>query len=252
MAEIIDFKDKVRRYYKPSGKEMLGMVIAILTVAFIISFREWGGETFNLAVGLSNFLLSILIVGVSFLAFDAGQRLWGLAINYRINYRVFSFGLILGVIVCFLTNGKIWVILPSGFLIEHLTAHRLGWFRYGINLYGQGLVALGGPIASIFLIILLKIFGFLLPAAFAEKAILFNVVFAITQMIPIPPLAGSKTYFGSKMTYAFNMPAIVACLILLSLDIPILLSLLLAFLIGVMLWISYYIFFEQNLWKGPS
>src|SRR3989344_5688132 len=203
MAEIIDYKDKVKRYFLPERREFISMLPPVVGMAFIISFKEWGGETFDVAAGLANFALALLIVAVSFFTFDAGQR-------------------------------------------------RLGWFRYGINVFGQGIMALGGPVASIVLIILIKLFSFALPAAFVDKAVLFNVVFAITQMLPITPLAGSKAYFGSKMTYAFSMPVIVSALLLLALDIPLFISIGGAILIGLILWILYYAFFEQNVWSGPG
>jgi hypothetical protein len=253
MAEIIDYKDKFKRYFWATREEYLGMAVAILCIAFIISFRDWGsGEVFSFSEGMLNLMEAIVIVALSFSVFDAGQRLWGLAINYRLRYKVWSLGLLVGLIVCFLTNGSVWLILPSGFLVEHLTAYRLGWFRYGINMYGQGLMALGGPIACLLLIIVIKLFSFVLPATFVEKAVMFNFVYIITQMIPFPPLAGSKMYFGSKMVYAFTMPAIVSAAILLVLDINILLSAFLAIVIGVCLWLTYYFVFEQYAWKGPG
>ena len=252
MAEIIDYKDKVKRYFLPERREFISMLPPVVGMAFIISFKEWGGETFDVAAGLANFALALLIVAVSFFTFDAGQRLLGLTINYRLRFKVWTFGLLFGLVICFLTNGSVWVLLPSGFLVEHLTGHRLGWFRYGINIFGQGIMALGGPVASIVLIILIKLFSFALPAAFVDKAVLFNVVFAITQMLPIPPLAGSKAYFGSKMTYAFSMPVIVSALLLLAIDIPLFISIGGAILIGLILWILYYAFFEQNVWSGPG
>ena len=253
MAEIIDFKDKVSRYYRPSGQEILGMLVAIVVVAFIISFRDWGqGETFDLAFGLLNFVEALVIVALSFVVFDAGQRLWGLTINYRLRYKVWSVGLLIGLLVCFLTNGSIWLILPSGFLIEHLTAYRLGWFRYGINMYGQGVMALGGPVACLLLMIIIKMFSFALPSLFVQKAIFFNFILVLTTMLPIPPLVGSKVYFGSKMLYAFSMPAIISAAILLVLDINIFLAAFLAIFIGAILWITYYAVFEQFVWKGPG
>ncbi|HLD86881.1 MAG TPA: hypothetical protein VJB12_02355 [Candidatus Nanoarchaeia archaeon] len=252
MAELVDYKDKLKRYFWPESKEALSIAVAIVVIAFIISFKEWGDEMFDAQVGLLNFLRAIFIVGISFIAYETGTRMMGLYFGYRAKYRLFPFGLLFGLIACFLANGSIWILLPAGFAVEHLTAHRLGWFRYGINVFGQGMMALGGPIACIALIIIIKIFSFALPAAFVDKAILFNTVFVITQMLPIPPLAGSKVYFGSRLLYAFTMPAIVAAIILLSLDIPIILSVGASIVIGVILWILYYAFFEQNTWKGLS
>src|SRR3989344_4537936 len=209
MAEIIDYKDKVKRYFLPERREFISMLPPVVGMAFIISFKEWGGETFDVAAGLANFALALLIVAVSFFTFDAGQRLLGLTINYRLRFKVWTFGLLFGLVICFLTNGSVWVLLPSGFLVEHLTGHRLGWFRYGINVFGQGIMALGGPVASIVLIILIKLFS-------------------------------------------FAMPVIVSALLLLAIDIPLFISIGGAILIGLILWILYYAFFEQNVWSGPG
>ncbi len=252
MAELVDFKDKLKRYFLPDRKELFSMLPAILVAAFIISFKEWGAEQFDWGIGLVNFARAVVIVSLSFFIFDAGQRLFGLSINYRLRYKVWTIGLLIGLVVCVITNGNIWLILPSGFLVEHLTGYRLGWFRYGINVFGQGIMSLGGPIACILLIIIIKLFSFALPATFVDKAILFNVIFAAMSMLPIPPLAGSKVYFGSRMLYAFSMPAIIGVLILLSLNISILLSVGLSIIIGVVLWISYYLLFEQTAWRGPG
>jgi Zn-dependent protease len=79
----------------------------------------------------------------------------------------------------------------------------------------------------------------------------FNVLFLIISMIPIPPLDGSKIYFGSRMTYMFVMPAIIAAAILLTINIPVFLSIVISLLIAVILWIVYYISFENKVWTGP-
>lgn len=250
MAELIDYMDKLKRYFLPERREFLSMLPPVVAMAFIISFKEWGGEQFDASAGLVNFVRALVIVLISFLVFDAGQRLWGLGVGFRLRFKVWPIGILLGLVVCFLTNGSLWLLLPSGFLVEHLPGHRLGFFRYGINLFPQALMALAGVFACIILIMLVKIFSFVLPAAFVEKTVLFNVVFAITQLVPIPPLAGSKIYFGSRMLYAFWMPAAVAMLVLLSLDIPVFISIGASILVALVLWFFYYILFEQYSWRG--
>lgn len=251
MAEIVDLRDKIKRYYKFTNHELIGLIISMLIIAFIISFKEWGAASFDFEAGVFNLFNSILIVALSILVHDAGQRLWGLAIGYRIEFKMWSFGLLFGLIIVFLSNGNFWLIVPSGFVLHHLAGHRLGWFRYGINYFGQAMVALAGPLFTLMLIILLKVLTVFSPSALIEKAIMFNVVYLITGMLPIPPLDGSKIFFGSRMMYAFVLPALVAATILMIVNVQILLSLSLSLLVGVVLWLVYYISFERNAWKGP-
>ncbi len=252
MAELIDLKDKIRKFYKFTPYEARGLTIAILIIGFIISFKEWGAEKFNLSVGLFNLFNAILIATLSIFIHDAGQRIWGLAIGYRIEFRMWTFGLIAALAIAFISNGNIWVIVPGGFMLHHLAGHRLGWFRYGINYFGQAIVALAGPLFTLMLIIVLKTLGAFFPAnPLIEKAIIFNIVYLITSMLPVPPLDGSKVFFGSRMLYAFVLPAMIIASILMMVKIPVFFAIVLSVLVGVVLWLVYYITFERKAWKGP-
>lgn len=251
MGELIDLLDKIKRYYKFTLHELRGLIIAVIVIAFIISFKEWGTATFDFKAGIYNFFNAILIVALSILIHDAGQRIWGLAIGYRIEFKMWSFGLLAALIIAFISNGNLWLIIPGGFMLHHLAGHRLGWFRYGINYFGQAMVALAGPLFTLMLIILLKILSVFSTNLLVEKAIMFNVVYAITSLLPIPPLDGSKIYFGSRMLYAFALPAIAVATILMVVNAPIFFSLVLSFLVGIVLWLTYYISFERKAWTGP-
>ena len=250
MAEIVDMLDKIKRYYRFTHHELRGLIIATLAIAFVISFKDWGTAFFDFRVGLYNLFNAILIVALSILVHDAGQRLWGLAIGYRVEFRMWTFGLIGALIVAFVSNGNLWLIVPSGFLLHHLAGHRLGWFRYGINYFGQAMVALAGPLFTLMLVIFLKVLNIFSPSPLIHKAIIFNVIYAITSLLPIPPLDGSKVYFGSRMLYAFALPAIAISTILMVVNVPIFLSLVLSFLVGIVLWLTYYISFERKIWRG--
>ena len=252
MAEIVDLLDKIKRHYKFTQHELRGLVISIIVIAFIISFKEWGTANFDFGAGLFNLFNAILIVALSILIHDAGQRLWGLSVGYRIEFRMWGFGLLAALVITFISNGNLWIIVPGGFILHHLAGHRLGWFRYGINYFGQAMVALAGPLFTVMLIILLKILYIFSQNPLIQKAIIFNVIYAITSLLPIPPLDGSKIYFGSRMLYAFVLPAIIVAAILMIVNIPVFFALVLSFLVGIVLWLVYYISFERKVWAGPK
>ena len=106
MGEIDDFFDKIRRYYKFTAYEIRGLAIAIFVIAFIISFKEWGAASFDLIAGLYNLFNAVLIVALSVLIHDLGQRMWGLSIGYRIEFKMWTFGLIIALVAAFVSNGK--------------------------------------------------------------------------------------------------------------------------------------------------
>jgi hypothetical protein len=251
MGELIDLVDKIRKYYKFTNAELRGFVISVFAIAFIISFKEWGATTFSFASGLYNLFNAVLIVALSLLVHDAGQRLWGLAIGYRIEFRMWTYGLIASLVLAFISNGSLWLIVPGGFIIHHLAGHRLGWFRYGINYFAQGMVAFAGSLFTLTLIIFLKVLSAFSNSPLIGKAIVFNLVYLVTSLLPLPPMDGSKIIFGSRMMYAFVTPAILLSAILLMMNISIFLALVVSMLAGVILWLTYYISIERYIWKGP-
>lgn len=251
MGEIVDLVDKVKRYFKFTPLEIRSIIIAILVIAFIISFSEWGkGNVFNVKVGLFNWFNAILIVALSFLVHISAQRIWALGIGYRVEWKMWSFGLLFGLIMAFLTNGGLWLILPGGIIVHHMAGHRLGWFRYGINYWAVGLIAVTGPFATILLAGIFKALSGIVVNSLIQKVIVFNIAYALFSLLPIPPSDGSRTFYGSRMLYAFSTSGIVAAAILLSLNISVGLALISSFFIGVVLWLLYYIFFEHKVWHG--
>jgi len=252
MGEIVDLLDKTKRYFKFTPLEIRSLIIAILVIAFIISFSEWGyGTNFSFRIGMFNYFNAILIVALSFLIHISIQRVWSLGTGFRLEWKMWSFGLLFGLIMAFLTNGLFWFILPGGFIVHHMAGHRLGWFRYGINYWAVGLIAVTGPLATIFLAAIFKALSAVVFTSLIHKLIVFNIVYAVYSVLPIPPLDGSKTFYGSRMLYAFTTSGIVAAAILLNpkLNIGVGIALLSSFFIGVILWLLYFIFFEHKAWK---
>jgi hypothetical protein len=244
MGLIVDVTDKIKRYYMFTPSELRGIVIAILVVAFIISFSEWGTNQVNIGLGLFNFFNAVLIVALSFLIHISAQRIWSLGTGYRLEWKMWGFGLLAGLILVFLTNGYFWLILPGGFIVHHLGGHRLGWFRYGINWWAVGLIASIGPFASIFLAIIFKGLSGFFVNPLIQKLVVFNIVYAAYSVLPIPPLDGSRTLYGSRMYYTFSTAGIAAAAVLLTLNISVLVAVVSSLLIGLLLWFLFYVVFE--------
>lgn len=250
MGEIVDLIDKIKRYFMFTPLEIRSLIIAILITAFVFSFKEWGyGAEFSFGVGMFNYFNAILIVTLSFLVHMCIQRVWSLGIGYRLEWKMWTFGLLFALIMAFLTNGAIWLILPGGLIVHHMAGHRLGWFRYGINYWTIGLIAVTGIFATILLAALFKVLSAFVTNSLIEKAISFNIAYALYSLIPLPPIDGSRTFYGSRMLYAFSTSFIVTAALLLSLNLGVSISLLSAFFIGVILWVLYYIFFEHYAWR---
>ena len=252
MGDFVDLYDKIKKYYGFSKQELRSLIITIIAVAFIISFDEWGTAEFNIAAGFFNLFNAILITAFSYLIKISAQRIGALQIGYRCEHRMWSWGILLGIILAFVSNGSIWFLMTTSFIVHHMAGHRLGWFRYGINYFAIAMVALWGPLANVLLVLFFKGLSCFISNPLIEKAILLNALMAIYAMVPIPPMEGSKIYWGSRLAYVFSAVSIIlASLLLIFIDI-IWLAILTSFLLGLILWIVYYIYYERYAWSGPA
>lgn len=252
MGEIVDLIDKIKRYYKFTPSELKGLVISVLIVAFIISFKDWGpGAAIDMKLGLMNFLSAVLIVTLTFIVRESAHRIAGLSVGFKAEYRMWTFGLLIGIALAFVSNGSIWFLIPGGVVFHHLAGHRLGHFRYGLTYFGTGMVAATAPIANMLLAVFFKVISAFTFNPLIEKIILLNIAFAVFTMLPIPPCDGNKLFFGSRMVYAFVFCSIIAGAFLLLSELSAWVAVIGSLLIGFICWLIYYIVWERKLWGGP-
>jgi len=211
MSWWFQFKDRIKRYVSFSGEEVKTLIIATIALGFMFSFKEWGVTEFDVAFGFKNWLLSAIIaLGAVFTGMIA-HKIAAAYLGFRAECKLWTYGLIIGLVLAFVTRGNFFFLAAVGTTYHHLAVHRLGFFRYGLNYWDQAKVAFVGPLANIFLAALIKIIAtgsIVIPIGLAgspliEKAILFNLWYAIFNMLPIPPLDGTVAFYASRMWYVF-------------------------------------------------
>jgi len=256
MGELVDLKAKIKKYFKFSPTEVRSIIISIVVLAFIISFADWGpGEEVDLWYGFINLINAILIVTLSLLVHLSVKKIFALQMNYRAEYNLWTFGLLACLVLAFVSTALFkntwWVLASGGIMLQHIAGHRLGHFRYDINYYEAGWISITGPIANIVLAIIFKGLSAFVYNSLIAKAITFNLLFALYNALPIPPLDGSRMFYGTRLGYVMTFTFIVAAVILLWVDIPIWIALAGSALLALIGWLIYYIFIEQGFWRGP-
>lgn len=198
-----DLRDKIKRYFWFTPEEMRGFFITVLIIAFMFSFRDWGDKEFNFILGFYNFFNALLIVLLSLLVHESAHRIAGLQIGFRVEYKGWFVGLIIGLVLTFITNGNFWFFIASGgIFLHHLAQHRLGYFRYGINMWAQAGICFWGILVTLLLASFFKAMLLIMPNNVSlYKAMVFNVVLALFSLVPIPPLDGSRIFFGNMYLY---------------------------------------------------
>jgi Zn-dependent protease len=253
MTTFRDFLSKFRHYFRFSKEEIEACVISVLALAFIVSFDEWGyGDKFDFNVGLSHFLSAIVIVGIVLGLQIVVTKIQALQWGFRAEYKLWWYGIIIGLGVAFFSGTVInqaggafiiWFLAPGGIFFHHMSYHRLGWFRYGVNLTETALCCLLGSLSSIALAIVIKLLLYIFPESlFLYKFLVVSLWLAFFSILPIPPLNGSRIFFWSRIAYPMLLGGIIGASILLRTPLSIFWTIVCSLLLGVIFW-------ALNLWK---
>lgn len=243
-----NYADKFRRYAAFSVSEIKSLTITVILLSFIVAFDD-GRKTFDAALWAGNFLMWLLIVLASVLIKQLGHRFVAIGYGFRVEYKLWWYGILIGLAISFVTLGGVWLLIPGGIVIHHMAVHRMGWFRYGINLRAFSMIALAGPVANIIFATLIKSLQTYTPLISAtnqaaNNIFLFNVAFAVWSMLPIPPLDGSRIIYDSRLIYFFTFGTIAGYGLFAFLGIN---SILLALVAGIIVWYLYYHYGEREL-----
>lgn len=240
-----NYLDKVKKYFWFSRTELNGFLLTMFIFAFIFSFDKWGGASFDLIIGLKNFAFAVLLCGFSLFVHHAGQRLMAIKLGFKAEQKIWWPGLIIALLLVVLSSGKVKMFAASAVFISLLEVHRLGGFRYEVNIGSWAKVALAGPVFNVLLATTAVLFEWtgILPSPLANSIFKFNLYFAAWNLLPIPPLDGSRIIYYSRLVYIFLVSCVLAYIILIWLFAWY--SYISALLIGVACWLLFYIFFEK-------
>jgi Zn-dependent protease len=203
-----NYLDKVRRYFWYTPRELLGLGTVTVIFAFIFSFRQWGEEAFDTSAGLQNLGEAIVLAAICLLVYTGCQRLVALKAGCQPEHAMSWNGLLLSLAAAFITNGHIGVYAATSVSLKPLTYHRLGIKPTGIGLKTFALAAIAGPLGIL-------LFGGLVRTVFpgaewAENVLKFSLLLAFWNMLPIPPLDGSRLLFASRLTYIFMLATLAS------------------------------------------
>jgi len=241
-----NFKDKFRRHWQLGSSEIRGLIITTFFIAFIFSFRNWGTTTFDWKLGLTNYLITILLVGVSLLVHEFGCRWVATLMGYDTRYRAWLLGLVIGLVVAFFSDGHFIFLAPGAIVITANKIHKLGKFPVAWSHKQVGWIAMSGAIFNIVFAILLKGFYEYFPSDWLLKFVMINVWLTVYNMLPFPPYNGSWTFFGSRLVYTFVLGCILGASAILAFTSGIL-ALVGAVLFGIALLAVLFFFFDK-LW----
>ncbi|MBI4177536.1 MAG: site-2 protease family protein [Candidatus Aenigmarchaeota archaeon] len=183
------------------AEEIKDIAIAAASLVFIFSYPE--------------FLSDASLLGVSAVAIASGFVLHELAHRFVANnfgaaarFRIWKEGLVMALVLAIATNGSFVFAAPGAVVISGLRFSLRGISSLGKREFG--IISAAGPLTNIALAVF---FSVLYNATF-NTALLYaasiNVSLALFNMIPIPPLDGSKVFAWSAKAWAAIIALIMA------------------------------------------
>ncbi|MBD3303522.1 hypothetical protein GF343_00085 [Candidatus Woesearchaeota archaeon] len=243
-----EYKYRLKRYFWFTKAELRDFLLVVLFFGLIFSFDKWGGAEFNLIEGLKNLLIAFVLVAVSVFIHHAVQRLAAIYLGYRPDQRIWWLGIFIGLAVLIFSNGRIMIFAGTYLMIHMLTKERLGKYRYGPSVKSFGYAAMLGPVANLLFAGILKAINMSVGSSTLDAFVGLNLLLALYNTLPVPPLDGSRLLFGSRLGYFFFIGGMLGFLVLFYvLALSILLCLVLSFVVGVVFWLVFYIAFERFL-----
>ena len=236
MVSFRELQARVKEFLRFSKQEIIGLGAAILVTAFIFSFRDWGDEQFEFVTGVTHLLTLISVAAVSFGFRLSCQKIYALSQGYLAEFKPWWTGLIIAVIVTFITIGRIPLIFIGGVVAALMVKQRLGEFRYGFSFFENAVISLWGILGNILAAIIFAIGLHFLPQSyFFSKGLVMNIVMAFCALFPLPQLDGAQIYFGSRGGYylAIGVVFLTALLLLTKTTFGLITMIIIAALAGI-------------------
>lgn len=239
------YTDLIKKYFVFSGTEIRDIIITVIVLGFMFSFRSWGVEKFDPNAGIQNMISGILIVALALLVHISAQRMLALRKGFQIEYQMWIYGLLAALVICFVSRGYVVLVIAGGIIMYSLEGHRLGKWRYQMSQKDLGMVSLIGPLANIVLAILFKLLLMISPNnALLTGALAINLWFAVFTVLPIPKLDGLNIFFMGRSTWAFAFIGILIASLLLYFSTSIFWSIVAAVVAGLLAMVLWFVYLE--------
>lgn len=205
--EYRTFWYNMKRYGMSLSKEEIKQILITAgMIAFVWAFDDWGGDTFNLFAGIFNTLMSALFALICIFFNQIGQRIVAIYYGYDPVYEYGMMGLMLAIVVTFASRGILLFFLPGGINLRHLTASRLGEFRYYTNDWEWAKVGFMGPFMNMLLAIMLSPFK---SNFWVSQLMFMSILFAIYAVIPLPQNLGLYLFYPHVHFWTFTVAFVV-------------------------------------------
>lgn len=186
---------------KLHAEEMKDIAIASVALVFIFSYPEFLSNPSLLAV-------SAMAIASGFVLHELAHRFIANKFGAAARFRVWKEGLLMALVLAIATNGGFVFAAPGAVVISGVRFSLRGITALGRREYG--IISAAGPLTNVILAVFFAVlYNFTFNVALLYAASV-NVSLALFNMIPIPPLDGSKVFAWDAKAWAAMIALIMA------------------------------------------
>lgn len=180
--------------------DVVDLILIILVLGFCFSFRDWGLDTFNAALGLRNFFVVLILTALSVGVHELSHEFIGQKYGAKLITKTWKPILLLALVSTFLTNG--WIVFAavwSIILISPLQRTGRKWSHIGP--YERAKIAVTGPMMNVALLLLAGLWYSVSPSFIPQKLMFINATLAVFNLFPFfrfVPLLFVKKYSPAR------------------------------------------------------
>ncbi len=164
--------------------EIKDVITASIALIFIFSYPEFLSDASILAV-------AAIAISTGFVLHELSHRFIANKFGVEARFRIWRDGLIMALLLAVVTNGSFVFAAPGAVVINNFRFS----FHHGIRPLGKreyGIISAAGPATNLVLALIFLAIHSIVPSNAFVYAASINVSLALFNMIPIPPLDGSK------------------------------------------------------------
>jgi Zn-dependent protease len=201
-------------YSQFSRKEVLSIVAAWAVLSIAVSYNSILNQGSNLAVDIEILVAAAIATCSGFILHEMGHKFVALRRGYTAHFQLWTWGIALAIVTVVLSGGRLFFGAPGAVYIlpgAAAGAYGYGYFSSDFKRTDAArenmIISAAGPginlaFAVFFFLLYELTTGFLgLIAIFGWE---LNVVLGSFNMLPIPPLDGSKV-FGNNIALALAL-----------------------------------------------
>lgn len=199
-------------------KELGIFLISAVFSGFILSFRKWGTDAFDLTQGILNFIMFTVLFAVIYFVFIATQKYLAAYLGYECKYTLWLYGPLIGILITFMTYGFVPFLYLGSVYMKEIPRLRLGKLRQVVQIGDLRWVGLVGPLAVLILVVfLIQPLYFATESLFFKNAIIVSAAIMFFSSLPLPNTNGMNVVLKSR---GFWIGYFVIGLVLLALILP--------------------------------